>query len=71
MPFIFDGNAFNSEASTNGFSTAGANNFSSLRYEIDIGDTGTRGWGSRTDIALSPNGRYLVFSEFDRPLLHL
>ena len=43
----------------------------SLRHQIDLGETGTRTWGSRTDIAVSPDGRYIVFTEYDRPFLHL
>ncbi|MBM87366.1 MAG: hypothetical protein CMQ41_03225 [Gammaproteobacteria bacterium] len=73
MPFIFDQNAFQSSegALTPPGIASNAGRLSSVKYEIDVGDTGTRGWGSRSDIAISSDGRYLVFTEFDRPDLNL
>ena len=71
MPFVFDDSAFKRAGNNNLPDYNSAARYSSVKYEIDIGETGTRGWGSRSDIALSPSGRHLAYSDYNRPNITL
>ena len=65
MPFIFDQQAFDLSQSSSVQVRPSLER--SIRNRIILGDTGSRVWGSRSDIDISPDGNYLVFSEFSPP----
>ena len=69
MPYLLDQASFSSISRSN--SLAGLPSFRSLRYQINLGETRARGWGSRTDIALSPDGNTLVFAVYEPPMMSL
>ncbi|RPG58977.1 MAG: hypothetical protein CBD51_003930 [Flavobacteriales bacterium TMED191] len=67
MPFIFDQSSFTSESNSSVNIVRDIPSYNSLRYEINLGNTRARGWGARTDITISPNGRTLVYASYDPP----
>ena len=76
MPFIFDQEAFSSRSISVGSSeqpvTISFNpNTRPLRTTVNIGRTYLRGTGTRSDIALSPDGNNLVYVNLTRPLLSI
>ena len=70
MPFIFDESGFNSGPSIQSPSNS-TPSFVSLRHKISLEQPSRRNWGSKTDIAISPDGESLVYSEYSPPTLQL
>ncbi len=67
IPFIFDQSSFTSGPILFANIARDTPSYNSLRYEINLGNTRARGWGARTDITISPNGRNLVYASYDPP----
>ena len=63
-PYVFD-----SEQMTRGSTSLGGDAKSQLetpqspRFELNLGATGTNEWGLNSEIAISPNGRYVAFTK--------
>ena len=70
MPYLLDQASFSSVDSRSN-SYAGLSSYRSLRYQINLGETRARVFGSRSDIALSPNGSVLVYTVFRPPSMIL
>ena len=76
MPFIFDQEAFSSRPmSVAPQERPGMNSFTPdsrpLRTTVSIGRTYQRGTGTRSDIALSPDGNTLVYVNLTRPIISI
>ena len=63
-PYVFDFEPRRNETTivseTASFRLAGPQ---SPRFELNLGSTGTSEWGLNTEIAISPNGRYVAFTK--------
>jgi len=66
MPYLLDQASFSSQNSLSDSSTI-LPSFRSLRYQINVGNTQARAWGATTDIALSPDGDKLVYTQYAAP----
>lgn len=66
MPYLLDQASFGMNTAQNSNGTQNAS-FKSLRYQINLGNTSRRIWGSKTDITISPDGDSLVYAQFNRP----
>ena len=65
LPFIFDRAPATTEpakASTE-LAVTNSSNFRGMRTSVDLGETSINDWGLRTEIAVSPDGRYLAFTK--------
>jgi len=69
MPFIFDEDAFKGSSSNFLDVGEGRRVVSSSRFQFKVENKGTRGSGVQSEISISPNGRYLVYTEFVVPNL--
>ena len=70
MPFIFDESGFDRGSSRQSPSNS-TPSFVSLRHKVTVEQPSSRGWGSKSDIAISPDGESLVYSEYSPPTLQL
>ena len=71
MPFIFNESAFEQTRNRSGFGRELALISNSLKYKLMLENKGTRGNGTQSEISVSPNGRYIVYTEFASPALNI
>ena len=69
MPFIFNESAFEQTRNRSGFGQELALISNSLKYKLTLENKGTRGSGVQSEISVSPNGRYIAYTEFASPAL--
>ena len=69
MPFIFNEAAFERQYSGANFGPDRAVVPNSLKYKLLLENRGTRGNGTQSEVSVSPNGRYIVYTEFAAPNL--